>query len=109
MAHVCLHVGERECLDGERAGGVAQEWTSVAGEGLGTGSSSRQTARRPLRVQTTIRPLLPIPGQTSTSPANRSRRSLAAVTARAVSAHIATPSLGTTPWRAMNSNTSRSL
>src|SRR4249919_2898301 len=88
---------------------VAQEWTRLANEGLGVGSSWRQTARRPGRVQRTIRPLLPIPGSTSTSPASRSRRSRAAVTARAVPAHIATASLDTTPWRAMNSNTSRSL
>lgn len=88
---------------------VTQEWMRLAGEGRGVGSSWRQAARRPARVQTTIRPLLPIPGRTSISSASRSRCSLAAVTARAVAAHIATASLGTTPKRAMNSSTSRSL
>lgn len=76
---------------------VAQAWMSVADEGLGVDSSSRQAACRPFRLQTRIRPLFPIPDQTSISPASRSRRSLAAVTALAVPAHIATASLGTTP------------
>jgi len=87
---------------------VADEWTREASGGRGTGSSSRHTARRPLRVQTTIRPLVPIPGQTSISPASRSRFSRAAVTARPVPAHEPTTCLGTTPNRATNSRTSRS-
>ena len=82
---------------------------SIGGGGRGVGSSSRLTARRPLRLQTTIRPLLPIPGRTSISPASRNRRSLAAVTALPVPAHFATTSLGTTPKRATNPSTSRSL
>ena len=70
------------------------EWWTLASEGRGVESSSRPTARRPLRLQRTRRPLPPTPGQTSTSPASRNRRSLAAVTALLVPAHNPTTSLG---------------
>ena len=71
-------------------------------------SSSRPIAPRPRRVQRTSRPLSPRPASTSTSPASRRRRSLAALTALPVPAHSLTTSLGITPKRATNFKTCRS-
>jgi hypothetical protein len=68
-------------LQDDRDPGDQSRLTDGSGREAGTRSSPRKTSRRPSRVQRTSRPVSPTPGSTSTRPANRNRRSLAAVTA----------------------------